>query len=92
MEQFGADALRHYCFREVSFGNDGSVSAAGFEERYDAELANEWGNLASRTLAMIERYRDGVVPEAEIDPVLVGGEDGFEGIVPGSRSCWTAPS
>jgi methionyl-tRNA synthetase len=82
VEQFGADALRHYCFREVSFGNDGSVSAAGFEERYDAELANEWGNLASRTLAMIERYRDGVVPEAEIDPVLVGGEDGFEGIVP----------
>ena len=82
VEQFGVDALRHYCFREVSFGNDGSVSAAGFEERYDAELANEWGNLASRTLAMIERYRDGVVPEAEIDPVLVGGEDGFEGIVP----------
>ena len=82
VEQFGADALRHYCFREVSFGNDGSVSAAGFEERYEAELANEWGNLASRTLAMIERYRDGVVPEAEIDPVLVGGEDGFEGIVP----------
>jgi methionyl-tRNA synthetase len=58
------------------------VSAAGFEERYEAELANEWGNLASRTLAMIERYRDGVVPGAEIDPVLVGGEDGFEGIVP----------
>ena len=83
VEQFGADALRHYCFREVSFGHDGSVSAGGFEERYESELANEWGNLASRTLAMIERYRDGVVPEAEIDPALVGGEDGFEGLVPG---------
>ena len=81
VEQFGADALRHYCFREVSFGNDGSVSAAGFEERYEAELANEYGNLASRVLAMIERYRDGVVPEAEPDPALVGADDGFEGIV-----------
>ena len=77
---FGADALRHYCFREVSFGNDGSVSAAGFEQRYETELANEWGNLASRTLAMLERYRDGVVPEAEIDPALVEGEAGFEGL------------
>ncbi|MGH2962224.1 MAG: methionine--tRNA ligase [Solirubrobacterales bacterium] len=82
VEQFGADALRHYCFREVSFGHDGSVSAAGFEERYEAELANEWGNLASRTLAMVERYRDGVVPEAAPDPALVGGKDGFEGLRP----------
>jgi methionyl-tRNA synthetase len=81
VETFGADALRHYCFREVSFGNDGSVSAAGFEERYEAELANEWGNLASRILAMIERYRDGVVPDAQPDAALVGGEDGFEGLI-----------
>jgi methionyl-tRNA synthetase len=80
-EKFSADALRHYCFREVSFGQDGSVSAAGFEERYEAELANEYGNLASRTLAMIERYREGVVPQAEVDAALVGGEDGFEGLV-----------
>ncbi len=81
VDKFGADALRHYCFREVSFGNDGSVSAPGFEQRYEAELANEYGNLASRTLAMVERYRDGVVPETEPDPALVGGEDGFEGVV-----------
>jgi methionyl-tRNA synthetase len=81
VETFGADALRHYCFREVSFGQDGSVSAAGFEARYEAELANEYGNLASRTLAMVERYRDGVIPEAERDPALVAGEDGFDGLV-----------
>ena len=68
IERFGADALRFYCFREVSFGQDGSVSAAGFEQRYETELANDWGNLASRTLAMIERYRDGVVPEAGAGP------------------------
>jgi methionyl-tRNA synthetase len=82
VEKFGADALRHYCLREVSFGNDGAVSAAGFEERYEAELANDWGNLASRTLAMIERYREGVVPQAEPDPALLEGDDGFDGLVP----------
>ena len=80
IERFGADALRYYCFREVSFGQDGSVSAAGFEARYESELANEYGNLASRTLAMIERYRDGVVPDAEPDPELVEGEDGLAGL------------
>jgi methionyl-tRNA synthetase len=80
IDRFGADALRFYCFREVSFGQDGSVSAAGFESRYETELANDWGNLASRTLAMVERYRDGIVPEAEIDPELAGGDDGLAGI------------
>jgi methionyl-tRNA synthetase len=68
IENFGADALRYYCFREVSFGQDGAVSVDGFAARYETELANDYGNLASRTLAMIERYRDGVVPAAELDP------------------------
>jgi methionyl-tRNA synthetase len=67
---YGADALRYYCLREVSFGQDGNVSAAGFESRYEAELANEYGNLASRTLAMIARYRTAVVPEVATDPQL----------------------
>src|SRR6476619_4020016 len=80
IDRFGADALRYYSFREVSFGRDGSVSAAGFEARYETELANEYGNLASRTLAMIERYRDGVVPDAEPDPELTGGEGGLAGL------------
>jgi methionyl-tRNA synthetase len=79
IDRFGADALRFYCFREVSFGQDGSVSAPGFEVRYETELANDYGNLANRTLAMIERYRDGVVPEAEPDPALAGGDDGLAG-------------
>ena len=79
IERFGADALRHYCFREVSFGQDGSISTAGFEARYETELANDYGNLASRVLAMIDRYRAGVVPEAAVDAVLA--ED-FEGVLP----------
>ena len=62
IERFGADALRFYLLREVAFGQDGSVSTAAFELRYETELANELGNLASRTIAMLERYRDGVVP------------------------------
>ncbi len=80
IERYGADALRFYCLREVSFGQDGSVSAAGFESRYETELANDFGNLASRTLAMIDRYRDGVVPEGETDPALASGADGLEGL------------
>jgi methionyl-tRNA synthetase len=80
IDRFGADALRFYCFREVSFGQDGSVSAAGFEARYETELANDFGNLASRTLAMLERYRDCVVPGAGVDPAVAGGEGGLEGL------------
>jgi methionyl-tRNA synthetase len=77
MARFGADALRFYCFREVQFGEDGSVSSEGFEARYEGELANDYGNLASRTLAMIARYRDGRVPEVEADPALAGDLDGL---------------
>jgi methionyl-tRNA synthetase len=77
IDRFGADPLRYYCFREVSFGQDGSVSPAGFESRYESELANDYGNLASRTVAMIERYREGTVPDASPDPQLAGDFDGL---------------
>jgi methionyl-tRNA synthetase len=78
IDQYGSDALRYYCFREVSFGRDGSVSAAGFEARYETELANDYGNLASRVLAMISRYLDGRVPsEAGVDEALAGDFDGL---------------
>ncbi|HEX4760945.1 MAG TPA: class I tRNA ligase family protein, partial [Thermoleophilaceae bacterium] len=78
MDRFGTDTLRYYLFREVNFGQDGSISAAGFETRYNAELANEYGNLASRTLAMIGRYRDGVVPEAKAQAELAGDLEGID--------------
>src|SRR3978361_602529 len=78
IERFGADALRFYLFREVSFGQDGAISTAGFEARYETELANDYGNLASRVLAMVARYRDGGVRVAAVDAVLA--ED-FEGVV-----------
>ncbi len=73
IERFGADALRFYLLRDVSFGQDGSVSTAAFEQRYESELANDYGNLASRTLAMVARYREGNVPaatEQSLDPAV----------------------
>jgi methionyl-tRNA synthetase len=78
MDRFGTDTLRYYVFREVNFGQDGSISAAGFETRYNSELANEYGNLASRSLAMIARYRDGTVPEAAADSELAGELSGVD--------------
>jgi methionyl-tRNA synthetase len=77
IDMYGTDALRYYCFREVSFGQDGSISTEGFEARYTTELANEYGNLASRTLAMVGRYRDGRVPEAAPSAALAGDFDGL---------------
>jgi methionyl-tRNA synthetase len=70
IDEFGADALRHYCMREVNFGHDGSVSSAGFAARYESELANDFGNLVSRTIAMVHRYREGTVPAVDPDPAL----------------------
>jgi methionyl-tRNA synthetase len=66
VETFGGDALRYYLFVAVGFGQDGNVSPGDFETRYQNELANQYGNLASRTLAMIARYREGRVPEAGV--------------------------
>jgi methionyl-tRNA synthetase len=70
IEAFGADVLRHYLFREVTAGQDGPVSLDGVRTRYESELANEFGNLASRTLNMLERYCDGRVPAVAVDESL----------------------
>jgi methionyl-tRNA synthetase len=77
IERYGPDALRFYLLRDVPFGQDGSVSTASFELRYESELANELGNLASRTIAMVHRYRDGIVPAVTPDPELDGAFAGL---------------
>src|SRR5215831_16522569 len=59
VDVYGADAVRFWCARQVSFGQDGNVSLDSFGERYETELANDLGNLVSRTTAMIARYREG---------------------------------
>ncbi len=62
-DRFGADVLRYFLLREVVFGHDGSFSFDALVQRYNSDLANGYGNLVSRTLAMIGRYFDGVIPE-----------------------------
>jgi methionyl-tRNA synthetase len=59
---FGSDAYRFYFLSAIAFGQDGSFSWEDLAARYQAELANGFGNLASRTVAMIERYFEGIVP------------------------------
>jgi methionyl-tRNA synthetase len=59
---FGADALRYLLLREIAFNRDGDFTVELFVTRYNAELANDLGNLFSRTLSMTKRYRDGNVP------------------------------
>jgi methionyl-tRNA synthetase len=77
IDEFGADVLRHYLFREVTTGQDGPVSLDGLRTRYETELANEYGNLASRTLNMLARYCDSCVPAVALDPAL---RDEFAGL------------
>ncbi|WP_207453824.1 methionine--tRNA ligase [Desertivibrio insolitus] len=61
---FGSDAFRYYFMRAVALGQDGSFSWEDISARYQAELANGFGNLASRVVAMINRYFDGELPAA----------------------------
>ena len=62
IERHGADALRYFLLREIGFEADGDFTWDRFDERYTADLADGLGNLASRALAMVERYRGGTVP------------------------------
>ena len=70
LDRFGVDSYRYYFMREISFGQDGNFSWEAMTERHNADLANGLGNLASRVLAMLASYFDGVVPE----PVTPGAE------------------
>ncbi|MBI3853631.1 MAG: methionine--tRNA ligase [Verrucomicrobia bacterium] len=62
INEWGLDAFRFYVVRELDIGPDGNWTDAGFQARYSAELANGLGNLVNRSLSMLKRYRNGVVP------------------------------
>ncbi len=67
---FAADVLRYFLLREIPFGQDGSFSFDALLARYNAELANGYGNLVSRTLKLIEQNFDGVIPESGLTTEL----------------------
>jgi methionyl-tRNA synthetase len=65
IDVYGVDAVRFWAARAVQFGQDGNVTLDSVQERYERELANDLGNLVSRTTAMIARYRDGKLTKTE---------------------------
>jgi len=71
--RFSVDGYRYYFLRDVQFGHDGSISMEAMVQRYNGDLANDWGNLVSRLFNMTEKYVDGVVP---VPPTEVLAEDG----------------
>ena len=63
LEVLGADALRYFLLREISFGHDGNFTFEALVQRYNADLANGYGNLVSRVVNMVHKYFGGVLPE-----------------------------
>jgi methionyl-tRNA synthetase len=65
IDRHGPDALRYFLLKDIPWNGDGEFSYERFDERYTADLANNFGNLANRAISMIERYREGVVPRGQ---------------------------
>ena len=82
--EYGVDAVRFWCARAVSFGQDGDVTLESVRERYERELGNDLGNLLSRTTAMIARYRNGslTVPGGGVSPELAAAADELREAIP----------
>jgi methionyl-tRNA synthetase len=78
VDVYGADAVRYWMARAISFGQDGSVSIDGIRERYENELANDLGNLLSRTTAMVAQYRDGSLKRGDAEPPVDFGALGTD--------------
>ena len=71
--EFGVDATRYFLLREVPFGSDGDFAIKNFKLRFNNDLANDLGNLLNRSLSMLNKYFEGVVPEIKPDVVSENG-------------------
>ena len=68
VERYGLDATRYFLLRELPFGSDGVFSPESFVERTNFDLANDLGNLLNRTVSMMNKYFDGVIPTKDMEP------------------------
>ena len=82
LEQYDADVIRYFLLREVAFGQDGDFSIGAMKQRYNSELANDVGNLLNRSLAMLNKYSDGVLgqvsDEESLDRALIADVEGMQ--------------
>lgn len=70
VDEYGADSIRYHLMRDVSFGRDGDFSWEAFVNRYNADLANDYGNLLNRTLNLVVQNFDGMIPEmGKLEPI-----------------------